>query len=161
MYLWEKKDNESAKAYEAFLHYRDLPAGERSLAKVAQELGKSTTLMSRWSTEHGWVTRAAAWDEEKQTGVDDELLAAQKEHRKTVHETSVSLRNRAVAALEALDWEKLTFEQLMLALDTLNKHDRAALGMDGRANGGAGAPNGSTGAPSFSKVYVGVDLGKL
>ena len=47
--LWERQDGETAQAFQAFAEYRDMGA-ERSLAKVAQKLGKSKPLMERWSS---------------------------------------------------------------------------------------------------------------
>lgn len=59
---WKKTPAESSKAYQAFNEYCNL-GPDRSLAVVGQRLGKSTDLMERWSARHGWVERAAAWDE--------------------------------------------------------------------------------------------------
>lgn len=59
---WERLKEESAKAYEAFTVYRDLPTGERSLTLVSRQLGKSKSLCARWSTLFGWVERAMEWD---------------------------------------------------------------------------------------------------
>lgn len=61
---WERQDGETPKQFEAFVVYRDL-AEERSLSKVAKELGKSTQLMSRWSASNNWVERCAEWDREQ------------------------------------------------------------------------------------------------
>lgn len=58
---WDRQPGETSKAYEAFLTYRDLGAG-RSIQLVCNELGKSKTVMDRWSSQHNWVSRAAAWD---------------------------------------------------------------------------------------------------
>lgn len=58
---WLQQPGETNKAYSAFSVY--LTAGsERSTARVAQELGKSKTLMDRWSSRHDWVRRAGAYD---------------------------------------------------------------------------------------------------
>lgn len=59
--MWEQREDESAKAYEAFSAYLAQPVGERSLRGVAQALGKSDTLIMRWSRTHGWVERVAAY----------------------------------------------------------------------------------------------------
>jgi hypothetical protein len=58
---WDCQPGETAKAYQAFVTYRDIgPA--RSVRKVAESLGKSETLISGWSSKHHWVSRTAAWD---------------------------------------------------------------------------------------------------
>ena len=51
MRAWERLENESSRAFEAFSAYRDL-GPQRSLAKVAETLGKSKALMERWSAKH-------------------------------------------------------------------------------------------------------------
>ena len=59
MLAWERQENESARAYEAFSLYRDMGA-ERSLVKVGHSLGKSRALIERWSSQHDWVDRVKA-----------------------------------------------------------------------------------------------------
>ena len=76
--LWERAEGESAKAFEAFGVYRDLPLEERSLSAVAERLRKSKSLCARWSTQYRWVARVNAWFDHQ-----DELkrnrLAAERE----------------------------------------------------------------------------------
>ena len=58
---WDRQPGESAPAFEAFCEYRN--AGpRRSLRQVAVRLGKSSSLIYRWSSAHGWVRRAREWD---------------------------------------------------------------------------------------------------
>ncbi len=58
---WERWPYETQKAFQAFVTYR-VQGTDRSLAAVAQELGKSTTLMSRWSSRWDWVARCDEYD---------------------------------------------------------------------------------------------------
>jgi hypothetical protein len=58
---WDRQPGETGPAYEAFVTYRDLGYA-RSTASVAQKLGKSKTLMDRWSGLWNWVERTEAWD---------------------------------------------------------------------------------------------------
>lgn len=60
---WERLENEGTEAFEAFAIYRDM-GSDRSLVKVGRALGKSKTLMDRWSSKHGWGMRCRAWDVE-------------------------------------------------------------------------------------------------
>lgn len=62
--LWLRQPDESEEAYEAFSLYRDLGM-ERSQVRVADQLGKSTTLINRWGSQWSWVVRARAWDNEQ------------------------------------------------------------------------------------------------
>jgi hypothetical protein len=59
---WDRLTDESTKAFQAFAAYRDLPADERSLSAVSEQLGKSKSLLARWSTQFRWVERTRAWD---------------------------------------------------------------------------------------------------
>lgn len=59
---WARTPSESSRAYEAADAYFALGPG-RSLVKVGEALGKSRALCERWSRQHSWVERAAAWDE--------------------------------------------------------------------------------------------------
>jgi transposase len=58
---WNRRPGESAKAYEAARIYFEMRAA-RSLAGVAKNLGKSVSLVERWSTRWAWVDRATAFD---------------------------------------------------------------------------------------------------
>lgn len=60
--IWLRRNDESAKAYEAAQTYFELGAN-RSLDAVSRKYQKSIALISRWSQRHGWVARAQAYDE--------------------------------------------------------------------------------------------------
>lgn len=60
---WEQLDDETAKNFEAFAIYRDMPPSARSLASVGRILGKSTALMERWSRQYNWIDRVRAFDQ--------------------------------------------------------------------------------------------------
>jgi len=59
---WERVSGETQKAFEAFCIYRDMGAS-RSLRKVADQLGKSSRLIKKWSSLNGWVKRTTAYDD--------------------------------------------------------------------------------------------------
>lgn len=69
-FCWERMQEETEPAFEAFrcylgMPYSDIPTG-RSLSKLAQKLGKSKTLLDRWSAVHRWQERCRAYDREIQ-----------------------------------------------------------------------------------------------
>lgn len=71
----ERQKGESAVAFEAFRIY--LEAGPaRSTAKVARSLGKSKTLIDRWSSRWSWVERVRAFDTKAAGAADDAHLDA-------------------------------------------------------------------------------------
>ncbi len=73
---------ESAKAYEAFRHYRDLPAAIRSIRRTAQDLNKTKSLrrLETWSPTFYWSLRAAEWDKRRATLADQERERLQRAH---------------------------------------------------------------------------------
>ncbi len=58
---WERPEDESAQAYEAFLAYRDL-GQSRTFKATADRVGKHESLMRRWAYRHRWRERVWAWD---------------------------------------------------------------------------------------------------
>ena len=59
---FEKLPRESGKAFGAFSLYLGMGA-ERSLVAVAEKLGKSVTLLGRWSAKYDWPARVQAHGE--------------------------------------------------------------------------------------------------
>lgn len=58
---WERQPEEGPEAFEAFQAYRDMPL-PRSIRNCAVNLGKSDTLIGRWSSAHQWQHRILAYD---------------------------------------------------------------------------------------------------
>lgn len=104
---WERQPGESAKAFEAFELYCEL-GEERSIRKVAQQLLKSQPLMSRWSSQWKWVSRARDYDNEKKR---QELQAEKKAYR-TMRERqlgiAIQFQKKAFDALQKLPIEAMT-----------------------------------------------------
>lgn len=69
---------ESTPAKQAFDLYKDMGT-ERSCAKVASQLGKSTTIINRWCSRWSWVKRAQDWDDEVQRAADEARLKSVQE----------------------------------------------------------------------------------
>jgi hypothetical protein len=58
---------EGTRAYEARVLYLKM-GPKRSIAKVAEHLGKSEGLLQRWSTQWKWGNFAKSWDEQQTNG---------------------------------------------------------------------------------------------
>ena len=79
----DRLPGESGKAYEAFLAYLELGAS-RSNAKVGRQLGKSVSLMDRWSSTWRWGAR---------TGEAESARARELETRLRQSTTEVAIRH--------------------------------------------------------------------
>jgi hypothetical protein len=83
--LWERQAGESAKAYSAFTKYRDL-SEKRTLVRVAQMLGCSSTNIERWARRWCWVHRVQAFD-----------VIEEEKFREQMSRDRVSMRRRQIA----------------------------------------------------------------
>ena len=109
---WERQPDESRQAYEAFYLY--LKLGEkRSLRKVEQQLNKSHALIGRWSSAWNWQKRSADYDAELRQM---EFVEAQKNIKKMQErhiQTAMLLQKKAVQALDKIDIENLTPQEIL------------------------------------------------
>jgi hypothetical protein len=92
----EKDTSETDAAYQAFTTYRDMGLA-RSTAKVARVLGKSKTLMDRWSARWRWRMRVEAWDND----LDLERRVRMNDAIREMAERQASQAQTAVQALMA------------------------------------------------------------
>jgi hypothetical protein len=139
---FEQQPKESAKAFAAFKTYLEL-GPERSLAVVAGQLGKSKTMIERWSRKFDWparvqahtahlavVERKAAEAVATQNGVD--WAKRQEEHREDEWQTRGELIALAREAIER--WKKNaarcgTLEGIARLLDLASKLGRVSSGL--------------------------------
>ena len=61
MEIWERQDYDTDLSFRAFCIYRDMGA-DRSLSKVASQLGKTSKGFGLWPGKMKWAERAAAYD---------------------------------------------------------------------------------------------------
>jgi transposase-like protein len=102
MNKWEKRKNESAEAYEAAECYFGMGV-KRSMSAVCEKLGKSLSLMKRWSSRHAWIARAIAFDAAgyaktdalaRQARVDDVLRQAKAEFERRLGQRRRSFQRK-------------------------------------------------------------------
>ena len=124
---WERQKNEGAEAFEAFSHYRDL-GSERSLVKVGQKLGKSQTLIERWSSNWNWVNRVNAWDDELDRQTREELAKGITEMRKRHVGIAQAMLTKALKALKKIPEDDLTSQDIARMVDIASKLERLSRG---------------------------------
>ncbi len=108
---WERQQGESQPAYDAFCIFRDLPHGQepekRSCSRVAKRIGKSVSLIERWSQHHDWQERARAYDNELQ----QEAMEARKGAIRQMQEKHIAISQK-VAELARKGLDALNVEDL-------------------------------------------------
>lgn len=144
---WERQPDETTKPFEAFCAYRDMGRG-RSLRAVAEKLGKSEQLMSRWSAKNKWVERASQWDDEQER-IEREI--AQKEQAKAIREMrkrhadiANAMLLKAAKALKAIPDDEVRAGDISRMVDVAAKLERISRGDVGEVveerNGGDATP---------------------
>lgn len=103
---WERQKGETPQAFEAFSAYRDM-GSKRGLRSVAQRLGKSLTLISRWSSAWEWVERCRAYDNDLERQERIQAAKDLKEARKRQRKTGYFMQKKATEALDRLNAEDL------------------------------------------------------
>ena len=125
--LWERQPGEGEKPWEAFVTYRDM-GGKRSNRLVAEKLGKSETIINRWSSQWNWVDRLAAWSNEQDRIIRESQIAEIAEMRKRHAELAVAMIEKAKAALELMEPEELSAVTLAKFVDAAVKIERLSRG---------------------------------
>ena len=114
---WERllpvdgKRGETDVAFTAFRAYYQLPEGEDNLRQLAKTLGKSRTLVERWSLRNRWQQRRSAWRDHLARIANEEAERLQREkvaksakrreqEAEEQHEDSQRLRRKARQMLD-------------------------------------------------------------
>jgi len=129
---WERQPAEGNKAFQAFELYRSM-GHERSLSKVGRELGKSTQLLSRWSSRHEWQKRVAAWDAHEAQTINAEVLAGTAEMRRRQCQQALALQTRAQERVQNMSKEEiaaLSPYELCLLMKTGAEMEKGARDID-------------------------------
>jgi hypothetical protein len=141
---WERLTEETPQAFQAFAVYRDLGL-TRSAAKVAKELGKSQTIISRWSSANSWVIRAEMWDREQ----DRVRLLAQVEESRRMGERhadlGVKLLDKALiklASMSKAEAKRMSIHQLVWLVRAGSQLERRARGEPDRVLAVTGGSDG-------------------
>lgn len=128
---WERQENETPRAYEAFCVYRDLGPG-RSITKTSQALHKNRTTIGEWSTKNDWVKRATAWDDENDRLARElaqkEQAEAIKKMRKRHAALAMKMLEKAEAAIDSIIDEDIKPTDIPRMVDVAAKLERISLG---------------------------------
>jgi hypothetical protein len=129
-HCWQRQPGETPKAFGAFVIYRNLDPKERSLKKVVWECNRSVSLIGRWSSQWGWVERAAEWDDYQEM----RRLEARIEAKQRLDEEELRIiraaRMQVIKALTSMNPEQLAkdLKELRLWIMGLINLERSIVG---------------------------------
>ena len=98
---WVRQRGEHTKAFSAFCVYRN-QGPERSLQETSDEIGKSMTMVKRWSSGWNWVTRAALYDDHLDEKRRTVLEAGRLEMNERHIELSEKLQTRLLSRVDGM-----------------------------------------------------------
>lgn len=124
---WERQPGESAKAYAAFVAYRDAGA-TRSIRKTAAAVKRTRQLLERWSADWGWVHRTAAFDREEERLHRSEVADMRRKMAIRQARIAGALQAKLVERLQSIRPEDLTPQQVAHWLQVAAQVERQALG---------------------------------
>ena len=137
--VWERWSNESPKAYHAFQIYLGL-AEKRTLAKVAEMLGCSSTNVERWARRWSWTQRVYEYDLVQEEKFRQQTSRDRLAHHRRQMQIGQALQSVAVAGLRELQArveQKLPLNldpaQVALLLKLGDELESRGLGEDSRA----------------------------
>jgi len=153
--MFEQQPRESSKAFAAFKTYLEI-GPDRSLVGVADKLGKSRTLLERWSKKFDWTARVQAHAAHLAL-VEREAIeaaargkAAEWEKRETqlretewaMHEAAIAAAKKGLAAYMEKDKVYANLADIARMLEIASKLGRLAtgLGTDGEGRKGDDLP---------------------
>lgn len=120
---WERQNGESAKAYQAFCKYLDM-GEKRSIRAVAQQLGKSATLMARWSSTWHWPDRVAEYEADLRRQAHKKAQYDAEKMAKRHINIALKMQEKALAALNATKPEYIQVRDMITLLREATKLER-------------------------------------
>ena len=134
---WERQPGETAKAYAAFLLYRDLPAIDRSIvAAVAQQRqngGKAPVRnWETWASRYNWRNRAAEHDSDLASRRRERMAKELERAQDNAVVLTRAFNFKIAERIKGMDPEDLAAGQIPAALKTLFELEFKALGYEDR-----------------------------
>lgn len=128
--IWERREGESPKAFEAFACYRDMGT-DRSVLRVSQQLAKSDTLIKRWSAAYDWVDRVRAYDIAIDRARTERAFETNAQARERVIQDATFIQKRLMVRFARMSDEELAatpLKDLLRAWDIGMKAERLSRG---------------------------------
>ena len=122
---WERRTDETDKAWEAFKTYRDMP--NRTLAAVGKKLVKSGSLIDRWRAKYDWVERVRSLDEHADWAWLEALFDDRVRTARENSETATVVLEKIKARLDEVGPDGLSYVQGVTLLIAVAKMRREAL----------------------------------
>jgi len=131
---WHRQELETARAFHAFMLYRDLLPKGRSLEKVSKKLSDNAhylTHLKRWSSRYDWVNRATLHDEhiaEVRSEAQEQAIIDMAERQA---KEGMALQQKGVERLADMAIREMRLRDAIKAIEVGAKLERIARGEPG------------------------------
>jgi hypothetical protein len=137
---WERQPEDTDASWAAFQVFRDLPPERRTLLgawkAAAQARGRTVnppdghapTNWRQWHVRHDWASRAAAWDNEQDRRIREELIRQRAGMARRQAQLGQLLQSKAAQAAQTLATAEVNAHGVAALADTGSKLERLALG---------------------------------
>ena len=134
---WERQPGETAKAYAAFLLYRDLPAVDRTIVAAVVEhryIGGKASVRNweTWASRYNWRNRAAEHDSDLASRRRERMAKELERAQDNAVVLTRAFNFKIAERIKGMDPEDLTAGQIPAALKTLFELEFKALGYEDR-----------------------------
>lgn len=127
---WERQPTDTEKSFEAFMVYMHMEG--RTLAKAAEQLGKSTQQLNTWSHRHNWHSRVVAYDNHKlelEATYQEREMLGQAKLRVRVAGRALKIIDRELKKLEADPDESLGVKNITALMKVASDLSRIEAGL--------------------------------
>ena len=101
---------------------------DNNLKKVAEQLGKSETIIGRWSGKHNWVERIKHWEAEEDRLLREELMKDIGAMRKRHADVASAMLIKAARALQRIPDDEIKAGDISRMIETATKLERISRG---------------------------------
>ncbi|NLB82491.1 MAG: hypothetical protein GX800_12990 [Clostridiaceae bacterium] len=124
---WERLPKETARAFEAFIDYRD-SGTDRSIRSTAQKLCKNRTTIAEWCKKYNWVERAVQYDAELDRQARERNEKEREEMAQLHIKAARAMLTKALKGLQAIPDDAMTPNDVSRMIEVASKLERLSRG---------------------------------
>jgi hypothetical protein len=146
--VWKRQPKETAIAFSAFQHFRNLDASERSIARTARDLKKNPTMLEDRARRWRWLERVDQWDAHLEElaikSQEDAVVEMNERHAGLalvgLRKVLQRLSGDDVEGVQGIDASRLSAQDCSRLVEVLSKLERLARGAESERIENTGAP---------------------
>ena len=119
MQVWDKRADETDKAYSAFKIYLEME--DRSLQNLSKMLSLSRQYLGTWARKYDWKSRATAYDSAVVEEIRRKKMETLKDNIIRKIDVAAKLEDKAMSALEKINFNRISGRTIVEMLTLSNQ----------------------------------------